>query len=77
MTSNQISLISSWIESDRYYVFRFRMSSSPDETFELRLRVSGVGGVIEEIQCDRGIPLNTDNLLLSFNEAIREFNATI
>ncbi len=76
MISNQFSLINSWMESDRYFVYRYRLSFPITQTFQIRLRI-GFDGTIEEFQSEDACQLSTSNFFLLVNDAIREFNARL
>jgi hypothetical protein len=76
MISNQFSLINSWIESDRYVVYRYQLSFPKTQTFQIRLRI-GFDGTIEEFQSEDTCQLSSSNFFLLVNDAIREFNARL
>jgi len=73
MTSNEFSLVSSWIESDRYFVYRYRLACPTTHFVQFRVRVNDEGA-IEEFQLEAFDQLIPCSLV---NDVIREYNATL
>jgi hypothetical protein len=76
MTSNPFLLISSRIESDHCFIYRYRANLLSRTILEIRVRVNDEG-VIEEFQNQFQCNLTSDEFLRLFNEVIREYNARL
>lgn len=79
MTSNDFSVISSWSESDHYFIYRYRIGSPITYLIDFRVRVSDEG-TIEEVQLQdlqEFSPLPPQELFVLLNDTIREYNARL